>query len=138
MASARELPLDLRDVAVWLDILEAGRFGELIAAVNYTHDETALSGLLVDCHEPEIRRKLRAEAKRCLMALGYQFAPTGGDVYSVSAARRHGLSAHVKVRMLARVKSALAGEPFDPPMVVDPPPKWPHPDDPPEPVDDDF
>lgn len=126
-------------MAVWLDILEAGMFGELIAAVNYVHDERVLSGLLVDCHDPEIRRKLRSEAERCLVALGYRIEPTGGDVYSVSAARRHGLSAHLKVAMLARVKAALNGEPFDPPMVVDPPPKWPHPDDPPEPaVNDDF
>lgn len=139
MASARELPLDLRDVAVWLDILEGGMFGEVLAAVNYAHDETLLSGLLVQCDEPELRRMLRAEGKRCLTALGYEFAPTGGDVYSVSAARRNGLSAHAKVSMIARIKAALNGEEFGPPIVLDPPPRWPTADEPPQDAfDDDF
>lgn len=139
MASSARLALDLRDVAVWLDANEPGMLGELIAAVNYVYDDRMLSGVLVDCSAPEVRRKFRADAKRALTALGYQIEPTGGDVYSVSAARRRGLSADVKMKMLERVRAALAGESVGPPMVIDPPPVWPTSEELAKaPYDDDF
>ncbi|MGP6090000.1 hypothetical protein [Antarctobacter jejuensis] len=137
MPSSKELPLDLRDAAVWLE--SQGMVGPLEVDRNYVPDERLISHVVVYNDVPEVRRTLRLQATRALEALGYRVEPTGGDVYSVSAARRHGLTVQQKNRMVSRIELALSGKSFGPPEITDPPPRRMTPEEIAAlPVDDDF
>lgn len=103
------LSLDLRDVALWLEASHPGPKVHLCADCNYSAELGTISHVVVFHADQETRRALREEATAALVALGYSFGPTGGDVYDVAAAARGEMSAHQKFHSVQRIRNAFDG-----------------------------
>lgn len=104
----RDLRLDLRDIAIWLDYKLPGQLDGIVVDRNYSEPPAVLSHVVTFSGDDETRRALRAEAERILVALGYAIAPTGGDTHDVHPDSIAGLTDYERVLVLDRMEAGLA------------------------------
>jgi hypothetical protein len=100
---------DLTDVSIWLknrDPLE-----NYVFAVDYYHHQKfskEIAYVVILGPEQEKRRAIRATATRALGALGWRIEPEGGgDVVDTQPYSTSDVSAHQRLRSIARVQNAL-------------------------------
>jgi hypothetical protein len=99
---------DITDVAVWLRDMHPGEKHALM--IDYYHHQKTrkeIAYVVVLGPAQEKRRAIRADATRAFEALGWRIIPTHGDVIDLSPYPIQDLSAHEKLRMIARVRNAL-------------------------------
>lgn len=100
---------DMTDVAIWLRDRHRGEHHILM--VDYYHHQKSqkeIAYVVIIGPVQEKRRAIRGDATRAFEALGWRIVPTGGgDVIDMQPHSGRDLSAHQKLRMIARVRDAL-------------------------------